>query len=146
MTTTTQTHKYKCDDAESKLHFENSFVSNFGTTTSEIQRKKKSNQIQIQLFTYKDIGLSKQISNPSRLSKNLSPTQRPEATPARHVEQAELGLGSAAEDRERRQRQARRDLRVYGVRESDAAVVPVPAGAGGGRTGGLLITHRLVNR
>ncbi|PON40771.1 hypothetical protein PanWU01x14_294620 [Parasponia andersonii] len=151
MTTTKQTHKYKCDDAESKLHFENSFVSNFGTTTSEIQKKKiNSNSNSIVRSQVRDICLSKQISNPSRLSKNLSPIERPEATPARHVEQAELGLGSAAEDRERRQRQARRDLRVYGVRESDAAVVPVPAGdgagAGGDRTGGLLITHRLVNR
>lgn len=80
------------------------------------------------------------------MRENLGAIERPEATAAaRLVEEAEVLIGSAAEDRERRQGQARRDLRVYGVGESDSALALALARAGA-RTRIDWIAHRLVNR
>lgn len=90
------------------------------------------------------IGLAKQIGDSIRLSENLAAVQRLKATTARHVEEQEVLIGCAAEHRERGQRQARRDLRVYRVREADSTVAP--AGEARGRIRTNWIAHRLVNR
>ena len=88
--------------------------------------------------------MAEQIRDSASLRENLGAIERPEgAAAARLVEEAEVLIGSAAEDRERRQRQARRDLRVYGVGESDSALARARART---RTRINWIAHRLVNR
>lgn len=109
----------------------------------ELKLKSKGGRYRESKLQVRDIGLSKQISNPTGLNKDLGTVQRPEAIPARLVKQPEVLIRCAAEHRERRQRQARSDLRVYGVGQTDAAV----AGAAyGTRARSHWITHRLVNR
>lgn len=70
-----------------------------------------------------DIGVSEQISDLSRLSENLRPVERQATPAARLIEQAELSIRSTTEDGERKQRQARRDLRVRRVREPAHSLV-----------------------
>ncbi len=103
-----------------------------------VNRKQRKN------LQVRHICLAKQIDDSTRLSENLAAIQRLQATTARIVEEPEVLIGCAAEHRERGQRQARRDLRVYGVREADSPVAP--AGGARAQIGTNWIAHRLVNR
>ena len=77
------------------------------------------------------------------MSENLSAIERPEATTTKLVEELEVLIRCTAEHRERGQRQARRNLRVYGIGEADSAVAIDGAR---NRTRIDWIAHRLVNR
>lgn len=104
-------------------------------------------QTELHHLQVRNVSFTKQIGDPSGLSDNIGPVQRPRAAPAWFVKQPELRLRTAAENRERRQRQARCDLRVYRVRESDSAVVPGRRTGTGARASNFtlseMVTHRL---
>lgn len=92
----------------------------------------KKRRIYLQI---RHIRLLKQLSDLTGLRKHFTAIQEP-----RPVQEPEVMIGSSAEHRKRRQGQARGNLRVDSIRQTDATVAERRRG------GTSWKTHRSVNR
>lgn len=86
-------------DSELKLRFQLFPLTSETQIECERRHRKQRKHLQV-----RHIGLAQQISDSTGLSENLTAVKRAEATTARLVEESEVLIRCAAEDRERGQR------------------------------------------